>query len=105
MLRSCQTPRKMRMPSPNCSRLPDFDTVSLQKNVGNLDFKRAIRKFEEAAGDADIAVVYYAGHGIEIDSLGAVRDLQKRVCPLECGSACAPPAGRTKGTFHNWRRA
>jgi hypothetical protein len=43
-----------------------FDTVSLQQNVGNLDFKRAIRKFEEAAGDADIAVVYYAGHGIEI---------------------------------------
>jgi uncharacterized caspase-like protein len=78
-----------------------FDTVSLQKNVGNLDFKRAIRKFEEAAGDADIAVVYYAGHGIEIASLGAVRDLQKRVFPLECGSAFAPPAGRTKGPFHN----
>jgi hypothetical protein len=78
-----------------------FDTVSLQKNVGNLDFKRAIRKFEEAAGDADIAVVYYAGRGIEIASLGAVRDLQKRVFPLECGSAFAPPAGRTKGPFHN----
>jgi Caspase domain len=30
-----------------------FDTVSLQQNVGNLDFKRAIRKFEEAAGDAE----------------------------------------------------
>jgi hypothetical protein len=43
-----------------------FDVVSLQKDVGNLDFKRAIRKFEEAASDADIAVVYYAGHGIEI---------------------------------------
>ena len=43
-----------------------FDTVSLQQDVGNLDFKRAIRKFAEAAGDADIAVIYYAGHGIEI---------------------------------------
>jgi len=43
-----------------------FDTVSLQQDVGNLDFKRAIRKFEEAASDADIAVIYYAGHGIEI---------------------------------------
>ena len=31
-----------------------------------MDFKRAIRKFEDAAADADIAVVYYAGHGIEI---------------------------------------
>jgi uncharacterized caspase-like protein len=43
-----------------------FDTVSLQQDVGNLDFKRAIRKFGEAAGDADIAVIYYSGHGIEI---------------------------------------
>jgi outer membrane protein assembly factor BamD (BamD/ComL family) len=40
--------------------------VSLLKDVGNLDFKRGIRKFEDAASDADIAVVFYAGHGIEI---------------------------------------
>ena len=40
--------------------------VSLLRDVGNLDFKRGIRKFEDAASDADIAVVFYAGHGIEI---------------------------------------
>jgi Caspase domain len=43
-----------------------FDAVDLQLNVGNLEFKRAIRKFEAAADQADIAVVYYAGHGLEI---------------------------------------
>ena len=43
-----------------------FDTVVEANNVGNLDFKRAIRKFEDAAAEADIAVVYYAGHGIEV---------------------------------------
>lgn len=43
-----------------------YDVVSAQYDVGNLDFKRAIRQFEDAAADADIAVVYYAGHGIEI---------------------------------------
>src|SRR5450631_92512 len=43
-----------------------FDTVVAENNVGNLDFKRAIRKFEDAAVDSDIAVVFYAGHGIEI---------------------------------------
>ncbi len=43
-----------------------FDTVVEANNVGNLDFKRAIRKFEDASQDADIAVVYYAGHGIEV---------------------------------------
>jgi hypothetical protein len=40
--------------------------VSLLRDVGNLDFKRNIRKFEDSAADADIAVVFYAGHGIEI---------------------------------------
>jgi hypothetical protein len=43
-----------------------FDVVALQRDVGNLDFKRAVRRFEEAAIDADVAVVFYAGHGIEI---------------------------------------
>lgn len=43
-----------------------FDSVDVQLNVGNLEFKRAIRKFEVSADQADIAVVYYAGHGLEI---------------------------------------
>jgi uncharacterized caspase-like protein len=40
--------------------------VTLVKDVGYLDFKRAIRAFEDSAGDADVAVIFYAGHGIEI---------------------------------------
>src|SRR5262245_5121221 len=43
-----------------------FDTVVAMNNVTTLDFKRAIRNFEDATIDSDIAVVYYAGHGIEI---------------------------------------
>ena len=43
-----------------------FDSVDLQLNVGNLDFKRTIRRFEATAEKADIAVIYYAGHGLEI---------------------------------------
>jgi hypothetical protein len=43
-----------------------FDTVDVQINVGNLEFKRSIRRFEAIADQADIAVVYYAGHGLEI---------------------------------------
>ena len=43
-----------------------FDQVETAINVGNLEFKRAIRKFELAADSADIAVVFYAGHGLEI---------------------------------------
>jgi Caspase domain len=43
-----------------------FVVVTAQYDAGNLQFKRTIRQFEDAAADADIAVVYYAGHGIEI---------------------------------------
>jgi Caspase domain/Putative peptidoglycan binding domain len=43
-----------------------FDVVSAQYDLGNLDFKRAIRQFEDAVADADIAVIYYAGHGLEL---------------------------------------
>ena len=43
-----------------------YDVVSAQYDMGNLDFKRAIRQFEDAVADADIAVIYYAGHGLEL---------------------------------------
>ena len=44
-----------------------FDTVIAENNVSNINLKRAIRKFKEVAAGADIAVVFYAGHGIEIN--------------------------------------
>ena len=34
-----------------------FDKVDLQLNLGTLDFKRAVRKFENSAEKADIAVI------------------------------------------------
>ena len=43
-----------------------FDSVAVEIDVENLDFKRAIRKFEHVASDADIAVIFFAGHGIEV---------------------------------------
>jgi hypothetical protein len=70
-----------------------FDTVDVQLNVGNLEFKRSIRKFEAAADQADIAVVYYAGHGLEIGGtnylipvdakLASDRDADDEAIPLE----------------------
>jgi hypothetical protein len=44
-----------------------FDVVDLRLDVGNLDFKRALRNFEDEAGGADIAVVFFAGHGLELN--------------------------------------
>jgi uncharacterized caspase-like protein len=46
-----------------------FDAVSTVYDAGNLETKRAIRKFEDTAADSDVAVVYFAGHGIEIHGI------------------------------------
>src|SRR5207302_8244340 len=36
-------------------------------NLAASDMRRALREFADQARDADVALVYYAGHGIEID--------------------------------------
>src|SRR5882757_5147009 len=43
-----------------------FNNVDVIINATNLELKRAIRKFEIDADQADIAVIFYAGHGLEI---------------------------------------
>jgi formylglycine-generating enzyme required for sulfatase activity len=47
-------------------QMAGFDTVLLRNDVGNLDFKRALRDFFAVAKGADIAVVFFAGHGVQI---------------------------------------
>ena len=70
-----------------------FDSVEVKLDVGNLEFKRAIRRFETTADQADIAVIYYAGHGLEIGGinylipvdarLASDRDADDEAIPLE----------------------
>jgi uncharacterized caspase-like protein len=43
-----------------------FEVVNSRTDLGVLEFKRAVRDFLITAETADIAVVYYAGHGIEV---------------------------------------
>ncbi|MGY8684313.1 caspase family protein [Bradyrhizobium sp. UFLA05-153] len=43
-----------------------FDVVISRNDLGVVDFKRTVREFLITAENADVAVVYYAGHGIEI---------------------------------------
>ena len=44
-----------------------FDVVESRQDLTALDTRRVLRDFADATRDADIAVVYYAGHGIEVD--------------------------------------
>src|SRR6266481_6063993 len=44
-----------------------FDVVEERHDLTAAETRRALRDFADRARDADIAVVYYAGHGIEVD--------------------------------------
>src|SRR3954452_20041274 len=44
-----------------------FDVVDSRHDLPAADTRRALRDFADRARDADIAVVYYAGHGMEVD--------------------------------------
>src|SRR5665811_774634 len=43
-----------------------FDIVEMNQNLSGADMRRSMREFSETTKDADIAVVFYAGHGIEV---------------------------------------
>ena len=44
-----------------------FDSVQSKLNLSGNEFRRSLRDFVVETRDADVAVVYYAGHGIELD--------------------------------------
>ena len=44
-----------------------FDVVESRLDLDANSLKRAMRDFTDMVQDADVAVVYYAGHGIEVD--------------------------------------
>ena len=43
-----------------------FDVVEARRDLGTAELKRALRDFSERVQTADIAVVFFAGHGIEV---------------------------------------
>ena len=49
-----------------------FDVVDLKRDLKVADMRRALRDFSDKVRDADVAVVYYAGHGMEIDGTNYV---------------------------------
>jgi len=48
-------------------RKSGFDVVEVKRDVGIADLRRAVGDFSDKAQDADVAVVFFAGHGIEVD--------------------------------------
>ncbi len=78
-----------------------FEVTHLE-NVGYRDLLRGLQKFEAAAARAEIAVVFYAGHGIEVDKhnylvpvearLATDSDVKYEAVPLDVVMAAAEVA-------------
>lgn len=49
-----------------------FDVIESRRDLKYNETRRVLRDFGDKARDADIAVVYYAGHGIEVDGTNYV---------------------------------
>jgi uncharacterized caspase-like protein len=70
-----------------------FDTVDTALDLGRDAFVRQLREFEAKVADADIAVIYYSGHGIEMNGqnflvpvdalLANDRDVKDEAVPLD----------------------
>jgi uncharacterized caspase-like protein len=48
-------------------RKANFDVVESARDANNQDMRRVLREFSDKSQNADVAVVYFAGHGIEVD--------------------------------------
>jgi len=46
-----------------------FESVESKLNLSGNDLRKSLRDFVVKTRDADVAVVYYAGHGIELDGI------------------------------------
>lgn len=70
-----------------------FATVITKNNASRQDIVAALKSFEDEAENSDWAVIYYAGHGIEIGGINYLvpvdarlkddRDVQDEAVPLE----------------------
>ncbi len=87
-------------------RAAGFDTVEARRDLGALAMRRALRYFSFQVRDADIAVIFYAGHGIEVNgtnylipvdaALERDIDVEDETVPLDRLTQVLEPAKRLR---------
>jgi len=50
-------------------RAAGFEAVELRRDLKASEMRRALRDFADTARSADVAIFYFAGHGVEIDGI------------------------------------
>jgi len=83
-----------------------FDSVEAKHNLGVAELRQALREFAGRAADADVAVLFFAGHGIEVDRvnylipvdarLASDLDVEDEAVPLDRALQVLEPARRLR---------
>jgi hypothetical protein len=60
-------------------RRAGFDRVDEQRDLGAADLRRAVRDFSDTTRSADVAVIYFAGHGVEVDGTNYIVPVDARL--------------------------
>jgi uncharacterized caspase-like protein len=60
-------------------RTAKLDAVDVRHNLGVVELRRALRDFAGQAADADVAVLFYAGHGIEVGQVNYLIPVDARL--------------------------
>jgi Caspase domain len=87
-------------------RSAGFELVLAQRDIGALAMRRSLRDFAERAREADVAVIFYAGHGIEVSgtnylvpvdaALERDIDVEDEAIPLDRLTQILEPAKRLR---------
>ena len=56
-----------------------FDSVETRHNLGVAELRQALREFASRVADADVAVLFYAGHGIEVGQVNYLVPVDARL--------------------------
>jgi uncharacterized caspase-like protein len=56
-----------------------FASVEVRRDLGIAEMRRVLGDFSEAARDADMALLFYAGHGIEVDGTNYLIPIDARL--------------------------
>jgi uncharacterized caspase-like protein len=83
-----------------------FDEVEVVLDADLIAMQSALARFARSTGASDLALIYYSGHGIEVDGrnyliptsakLADAGDVDFEAVPLELAIAAADRAGRVK---------
>jgi hypothetical protein len=83
-----------------------FDTVIARQDLGAAEMRRALRDFSDQVRGADIVVIYYAGHGLEVNGTNYLiptdavlerdLDVEDEAIPLDRVTQIVEPAKRLR---------